>query len=258
MARISNQWSCGTFSELLRNKQMEGISYRRTWSSVKRHTHRSITVSEAFGSTPFEDARVSELEFSSQKSVGERECNSNVVRWTMWRKKVIGTLVMPSRERVFRMDESMIFESASSISLLKEFQSQYSDFQFQCQPIRHKIIEKRSRPQNGSRRMASSDVPFIDLGCCMEASICIRVMLLTKDWMTGFWTRSWWIPWQISSLLRVILENRRLRLGRRNEEETRLHCLSKSVSSSTAAITLSMMSCGMSIDFAICAKMAWR
>ena len=35
------------------------------------------------------------------------------------------------------------------------------------------------------------------------------------------------------------------------EEETRLHCLSNCVSSPTAAITLSMMSCGISIDFAI-------
>ena len=75
-------------------------------------------------------------------------------------------------------------------------------------------------------------------------------MVLTKDRMTGFWTNNWWIPLQVSWLI-VILENSCLRLGRRNEEETRLHCLSKFVSSPTAAITLSMISCRISIEFAL-------
>ena len=79
----------------------------------------------------------------------------------------------------------------------------------------------------------------------------VRVIALTKVWTTGFWMRNWWIPWQVSSLPRVILENRCLRLGWRNEEETRLHCLRKSVSSPPAAITLSMISCGSSTDFVI-------
>ena len=82
----------------------------------------------------------------------------------------------------------------------------------------------------------------------------LRIMGLIKGWMKGFWTRSWLIPWQVWSLLRVVLENSCLWAGRRNEEETRVHCLSKCVSSPTASITMSMMSCGlrMSIDFAIC------
>ena len=97
--------------------------------------------------------------------------------------------------------------------------------------------------------MARSDLPFIHSGD-LELSW-VRVIDLTKDCMTEFSTRKWWIPWQDWSLLRVILEKRCLRLGKRNEEDTRVHCLSKRVSSPTAAITLSMMSCGISIDFSI-------
>ena len=37
---------------------------------------------------------VRELESSPLKSFGKRECNSITVRWTMWRKKVSGTLVI--------------------------------------------------------------------------------------------------------------------------------------------------------------------
>ena len=55
------------------------------------------------------------------------------------------------------------------------------------------------------------------------------------------------------ALVREILENSCLRLGRRNEEETKQHCLSKCVSLPTSVIILSMMSCGISTDFAICA-----
>ena len=76
--------------------------------------------------------------------------------------------------------------------------------------------------------------------------------------MTGFCTRSWWIPWHFLSFLIEILENRCLRLGRRKEEETRLHCLSNCLSSLTAAITLSIMSCGISFGFAICASVQLR
>ena len=220
---------------------MKGISYR-TCFTLKCHTHRSITVWEADGAIPFEVASVSE--FSSPKSFGERECNSNVVWWAMWRKKVIGSLVMPVRERVLRVDECKIFESASFISLLK---------QSQLQGIRAHlslctIIEKHSRQQNGSWRMASSDAPFIHESEVSEVSEPQRIMVLTKDRMTGFWTRNWWIPWQVLSLLREILENSCLRLERRNEEETRAHCLSRCLSSPTAAMTFSMMSCGISID----------
>ena len=70
-------------SESVRNKQMKGISYS-LWSTPKRHTRRSIIVWEAIG-------RVSE--FSATKSFGEKERNSNVVRGTMWRKKVISKLL---------------------------------------------------------------------------------------------------------------------------------------------------------------------
>ena len=149
----------------------------------------------------------------------------------------------------------MIFESASFSSLLKLFQSQENRFP----KTRCTIIEKHSRQLKGSRRMASRYVPFIHLGVLylqlfMKVTVLsMRVMVLTKDWITGFWTRTWWISWQVWSLLRVILENSCLRLGRRNEEETSAHCLSKCVSSPTAAITLSMISCGISIAFAICA-----
>ena len=43
----------------------------------------------------------------------------------MKRKKVVGTLVRPLRERVLRLDECMIvFESTSFSSMLKLFHSQ--------------------------------------------------------------------------------------------------------------------------------------
>ena len=210
-------------------------------------------MSEAIGATPFEPASVSELEMSSQKSPDVMEYNSNVVRWVVWRKKVVGMLVIPSRKRVLMGDESMIFESASFISLLKEFQSQGSEDQSserfniisQLAEL-HEKMEKDSRQQNGSWRMASSDGLFIHLRTIFQ------VISLTNVWMTGFWTRSWWILWQSLSFVIEISENRYLRLGKRKEEETRLHCLSDCVSYLTAAITLSMMSCGISIDFAIC------
>ena len=67
-----------------------------------------------------------------------------------------------------------------------------------------------------------------------------------------FSTKTWWILWQFWSLLREILEKSCLRLGRRNEKETRLHCLSEHLSSPTAPINLSMMSCRISIDFVMC------
>ena len=115
--------------------------------------------------------------------------------------------------------------------------------------------------------MAISDVPFIHSGFSyFELSISsesARIRVLTKDWTTGFWTRSWWIPWQVWLFLMVILENSFLRLGRRKEEETREHCLSKPLSP-TSAITQSMMSCGISSDFAMCAltyagrEIRWR
>ena len=219
---------------------MKGISHLVSLAE-KRHTHRSITVWEAI-TAPFESACVNEHEFSPIKSFGERECNSKVVRWTMWKKMVIGTSVRPVRERVLRADEWIIFKIASFISLPK-----LSQFQF-IQHSRSTAIRKHSRRHNGSRRMESSDVPFIhwaDFGIDM----CLREMDLTKDWMTGFWTRNLWISSQDWSFSRVTLENSNLRIGWRNEEETREHRLSKSVSSSpTAAITLSMISCGILID----------
>ena len=155
----------------------------------------------------------------------------------------------------------MIFESASFISLLKQFQFQSSEDQSSGSEIGYaqitsssssrETIEKCSIQQNGSRRMESSDVLFIHPGGVSQLGVdSMRVIVLTKVWPTGFWTRNWWIPWQFSSFVIEILENRCLRLGRRKEEETRLHCLSNCVSSPTAAITLSMMSCGISIDFA--------
>jgi len=96
-----------------------GPSLYRTEGSKKHHSHRSI-----IGATPFEAAGVSELEFSSPKSLGKREYNFNVVRWTIPRKKVSGTLAMPLRKRVLRVDECTTVESASLSSLLKQFQSQ--------------------------------------------------------------------------------------------------------------------------------------
>ena len=184
---------------LVRNKTNQGNLVPCTCFLLKRHTHRSITgtVWEAIGDIPFEAAPVIELEFSPTISFGEMECNSNVVRWTMWRKKVIGTRVMPLREMVLRVDESVIFKSASFSSLLKLFQFQGFE------TTRLTIIEKRSRQQKGSRRIASSDVPLIHSeNSEPKLNICSRVMVLTKDWMTGFWTRNWWIPWQVWSLLR--------------------------------------------------------
>jgi len=56
-----------------------------------------------------------------------------------------------------------------------------------------------------------------------------------------------------------ILENRCLRLGRRNEEDTRAQFLSKCPSSPTASIILSMMSCGTATEFAIVmCKEVWQ
>ena len=163
----------------------------------------------------------------------------------MWRKKVVGISVVPWRERVLRLDECMIFESASFISLLNLFQSQRQE----------SSIEKHSRQEKGSRRKAGSDVLVRTSGLFIvepDQSLSLeRVMALTEDWMVGFWASNWWIPRQVSSFLRVILENSCLRLGRRNEEETRAHCLSEKVSSPSAAITLSMISCGISSDFAM-------
>jgi hypothetical protein len=100
----------------------------------------------------------------------------------MWMKKVIGTFMMPLRERVLRVDENTIFETASFSSLLKVIQ-------FQGFLIWRTIIEKPSRQQNGSRRTASSDVPFINLEP-PRLSSAVRVMVLTKGKMTGFWTRN--------------------------------------------------------------------
>jgi hypothetical protein len=47
-----------------------------------------------------------------QKSIGEMDCSLNVIRWPMWRKNVIGTLVIPLRKRVLRVAECMMFEIA--------------------------------------------------------------------------------------------------------------------------------------------------
>ena len=147
-------------------------------------------------------------------------------------------------------DECTIFQSASFSSLLKVFQ--FQGFRSQSG---EKLIEKHSRQQNGSRRMAGSDELLIHSISLVRQLVrySVRVMALTEDRMSGFWRKNWWSLWQVWSLLRVILENSFLRLGRRNEEETRAHCLSKWVSSPTATIILSMMSCGISTDFAICA-----
>ena len=66
------------------------------------------------------------------------------------------TWVMPVRERVLRVNEGMICESASVSSLLKLFQVE------NIITSRRTLIEKHSRRQNGSRRMATnSDVQFI-------------------------------------------------------------------------------------------------
>ena len=167
----------------------------------------------------------------------------------MWRKKEIGTLGISSRERVLRVGKCTIFESASISSVLK-----VSQFWVIWWSHLWSRIEKRSRQGNGSRRMASSDVPFIHSK--LLDFILVREMDLTRDWMTGFWAKNWWIPWQFWSLLRVILENSCLRLGRRNEEETRASFLSKRASSPTTAITLSIISCGISTDFTMRA-MRW-
>ena len=194
--------------ELLRNKQMKGNLAYHTLPSPKSHTHRSITVWEAIGATA---RRVSEFEFSSRNSIGEQTCNSNVVRWAMWRKKVIGILGMPVRERVLRVDEFMIFERASFSSVLKNG--------IGSNVFRLIRIVKHSRQQNGSRRMARSDLPFIHSGNLGSyapndsSSLSLTVMDLTKDWMIEFWTRNWWIARLVWSLLRVILENSCLRPG---------------------------------------------
>ena len=208
---------------------MKVISYRTlACSSLKLHKHLSITVWAwgATGATPFESARVNELVFSTPKSFGERECNSNVIGWLVWRKMVLGTLMMPVRERVLRVGESMIFESASLISPLKLFQLQSPGLASKSQVSRYTFIENHSREQNGSRRVARSDVLFIHSRflCFHSDPYSVRVMVLTKDRTTGFWMRNWWIPWQDLSHLRVMLENSCLRLGRRNEEDTRAHC----------------------------------
>ena len=157
---------------------MKGISYPPRACSLRcksRHTHRSMT-----GATPFEAACVSKLESSLSKSSSERKYNSKVVRWTMSRKMVVGILVMAMRERVLSVDECMIFKRASFISLLKLFQFQG------CQIISRRATtsEKHSRQQNGSRRMASSDVLFIHCESESELAfrVCpLRVMVLTKD-----------------------------------------------------------------------------
>ena len=97
----------------------------------------------------------------------------------------------------------MIFESAS-------FSSQLKLFQFQ-EPWRAHVIEKLSRRENGSPRMASSDVLFWNSEVLEPQSRMIAI-LLTKDWMTGFWTRNWWNLLESRLDLRKILENNCLRL----------------------------------------------
>jgi len=66
----------------------------------------------------------------------------------------------------------MIFESAS-------FSSQLKLFQFQ-EPWRAHVIEKLSRRENGSPRMASSDVLFWNSEVLEPQSRMIAI-LLTKD-----------------------------------------------------------------------------
>ena len=82
------------------------------------------------------------------------------------------------RQRDFRVDERMIFESASLSSLLKLFQCQKFGAQ---KEFFLSIIENLSRQQNGSRRMASSDGPLIQLGNMPVSKSSMRVMALTAD-----------------------------------------------------------------------------
>jgi hypothetical protein len=97
----------------------------------------------------------------------------------MGSKKVIGTWVMAPMVRVLRVDECMIFERASFSSPLKVFKLQV--YGISGQRSQFTIIEKQSRQQNGSRRMASSDVPFIHTGMVNRMSMfSVRVIVLTK------------------------------------------------------------------------------
>ena len=113
-------------------------------------------------------------------------------------------------------------------------------------------IEKHSKQRKASRRMASSDVQFIHLELeVKELAYSVILMVLTNDcsgWMDfGREFDEWWSSHNFSRFRWKFW--RILRVGRRNEEETTRNFLSKPSSSPTAAITLLMMSCGISIAF---------
>ena len=136
-----------------------------------------------------------------------------------------------------------------SVHMLNLFQFQ----DFKSQKSGTTLIEKVSRQQNESRRIASKDLLFIHwhsrISKSEQSMYSGRVMSLTEEW-------NGWILDEnlVNPLARLVASERNscLRLGK-----TREHCLSKRVTSPTAAIILSMMSCGMSIDFAIYALVCY-
>ena len=93
------------YIKLVRNKKMKGFSYGayiRNHNCIPSPPHTLVDHHvRSHCATPFKPA--SKLEFSSPNSFTKAESNSNVVRWIIWRKRLIGSLVMPWRERVFNV-----------------------------------------------------------------------------------------------------------------------------------------------------------
>ena len=102
---------CPQFSE--RYTQMKCISYCKhaqkdipSTPSNATYTGQSLPVGvEPLVPHPLKLRASASLSSRNENRSKEIECNFNVVRWAMWWKKVIGILVMPSRERVLRLDE---------------------------------------------------------------------------------------------------------------------------------------------------------
>lgn len=122
---ISTQWDL-LCSELVRNKLIRENSYRAQIYNDSPYlaSNATYTLINYNARTwcrwyhSFKAAHVSEFEFSlPPKSIGEREyTNSNVVRCSMWRKKVIDNLLKSLRKSVLGLDEYLIFDSSASFS----------------------------------------------------------------------------------------------------------------------------------------------
>ena len=124
---------------------------------------------------------------------------------------------------------------------------------FESQKSGTTSIEKVSRKPNESRRMASRDFAIHPLA--LENFEIRTVDVLSESNGSDEGINGWILDENlVNPLARLVASERNscLRLGK-----TREHCLSKRVTSPTAAIILTMISCGMSIDFAIYALVCY-